>query len=195
MRFSHQKGDQIARKGYLDSVPDFVTIDQSPCPKTPFHCRADAEQAAKTFQDAPPSRFHQVAVTIGSQEIVRKKRGRPKQDETPQVDTVYVLQATITPDEVRFQEARRRASRFVLAITLPSEWRGETMDGTAILGLYKEQIHIEMNFSFLKDPVYTDEIHLKKPDGTRTRQFTRPLDKEEKRVLDSLGLNESIYLG
>jgi transposase len=74
-----------------------------------------------------------------------------------------VLQATITPDEVRFQEARRRASRFVLATTLPSEWRGETMDGTAILGLYKGQIHIEMNFSFLKDPVYTDEIHLKKP--------------------------------
>ncbi|MBD2847985.1 hypothetical protein IDH44_22545 [Paenibacillus sp. IB182496] len=176
------------------------------------------------------------------------------------MDTVYVLEAAITPDEARFQKARRRASRFVLATTLPSEWRGETMDGAALLGLYKGQIHIEMNFSFLKDPVYTDEIYLKKaehvkvlgylfllaltvyrvfqrrirqhiteqnpmhgsggrilrkptaaaifqifkyrkvvvfrmPDGTRTRQFARPLTKEEKRVLASLGLNESVYLG
>jgi hypothetical protein len=59
-----------------------------------------------------------------------------------------VLEATITPDEARFEEARRRASRFVLATTLPSEWRGEPMDGTALLGLYKGQIRIEMNFSF-----------------------------------------------
>lgn len=28
LRFSHQKGDQIARKGYAISLPDFVTIDQ-----------------------------------------------------------------------------------------------------------------------------------------------------------------------
>ncbi|MEF3311881.1 IS1634 family transposase [Paenibacillus sp. GYB004] len=228
--------------------------------QSPFHCRADAEQAAEAFREGQSSRFHQVDVTVRPQEIVRKKRGRPKLGEVPQVETVYVVQAAITPDEARFQEARRRASRFVLATTLPSEWRGETMDGTTLLGLYKGQIHIEMNFSFLKDPVYTDEIYLKKPervkvlgylfllaltvyrvfqrrirlhiteqnpmhgsggrilrkptaaaifqifkyrkvvvfrlpDGTRTRQFARPLSKEEKRVLTSLGLDESVYLG
>ncbi|GAA3402956.1 hypothetical protein ACFFNY_05540 [Paenibacillus hodogayensis] len=72
------------------------------------------------------------------------------------------------------------------------------MDGTALLGLYKEQIHIEMNFPFLKDPVYTDEskiVVLRMPDGTRNGQFARPLSKEEKLVLTSLGLDESVYLG
>jgi transposase len=228
--------------------------------QTPFHCLADAEQAAEAYRGGQSPRFHHLAVTILPQEVVRKKRGRPKQGEVPQIDTVYVLQITITPDEARFQQARRRASRFVLATTLPPEWRGDTMDGTAILGLYKGQIHVEMNFSFLKDPVYTDEIYLKKaervrvlgylfllaltiyrvfqrrirqhiteqkpmhgaggrilrkptaaaifqiiqylkvvvfrlPDGTRSRQFARPLTKEEKRILTSLGFNESLYLG
>jgi transposase len=135
--------------------------------QTPFHCLADAEQAAEAFRGGHSPRFHHLVVTILPQEVVRKRRGRPKQGEVPQLDTVYVLQTTITPDEARFQEARRRASRFVLATTLPPEWRGETMDGTAILGLYKGQIHVEMNFSFLKDPVYTDEIYLKKPERVK----------------------------
>ncbi|BAU29642.1 hypothetical protein DFP93_10617 [Aneurinibacillus soli] len=117
-----------------------------------------------------------------------------------------------------------------------------------------------MNFSFLKDPVYTDEIYLKKPErvkvlgylfllaltvyrvfqrrirqhiteqqpmrgaggrilkkptgeaifhifkylqvvvlrgtnGTRIRQFDQSLTKEQRRVLTSLDLDESIYLG
>ncbi|SCW81943.1 hypothetical protein SAMN04487970_10568 [Paenibacillus tianmuensis] len=41
------------------------------------------------------------------------------------------------------------------------------MDGTALLGMYKGQIHVEMNFSFLKDPVHTDEIYLKKPERVK----------------------------
>ncbi|MFB6367923.1 IS1634 family transposase, partial [Paenibacillus elgii] len=135
--------------------------------KKTFHCLADAEQAAEALQDGYSPRFHQFTVKTVPQEIIRKKRGRPKQGEVPQVDTVYVLQIMITPDEARFQEARRRASRFVLATTLPPEWRGETMDGKALLGMYKGQIHVEMNFSFLKDPVYTDEIYLKKPERVK----------------------------
>lgn len=106
-------------------------------------------------------------MTVVLQEVVRKKRERPEQDEVPQVDTVYVLQVTITPDEARFQEARRRASRYVLATNLTARVRGETMDGTALLDLYKGQIHIEMNFSFLKDPVFTYEIYLKKPEQVK----------------------------
>ena len=38
------------------------------------------------------------------------------------------------------------------------------MDGPELLSLYKGQIHVEMNFAFLKDPYYRDEIYLKKPE-------------------------------
>ncbi|MBD2848683.1 IS1634 family transposase [Paenibacillus sp. IB182496] len=227
---------------------------------TPWHCRADAERAAETFRREQASRFHHVEVDVVSQDVVRKKRGRPKKGETPQVDTVYALQITVSPDDARFEEARRRTSRFVLGTTLPMQWRGERRDGTALLGLYKGQIQVEMNFSFLKDPVYTDEIYLKKPervkvlgylfllaltiyrvfqrrirqhiteqkpmrgaggrilrkptaaaifqiftyrktavlrlpDGTRLRQIVGSFSQEERRVLRSLGLDESVYLG
>jgi hypothetical protein len=42
---------------------------------------------------------------------------------------------------------------------------------------------------------YRKVVVFRMPDGTRTRQFARPLTKEEKRVLSYLGLDESIYLG
>jgi transposase len=38
------------------------------------------------------------------------------------------------------------------------------MDGKEILVLYKGQVNVEMNFSFLKDPFFTDEIYVKKPE-------------------------------
>ena len=38
------------------------------------------------------------------------------------------------------------------------------MDAQEILKLYKGQISVEMNFAFLKDPFFTDEIYVKKPE-------------------------------
>jgi hypothetical protein len=157
------------------------------------------------------------------------------------------VQLTITPDEEAFQRAKRKASRFVLVTTVPVELHGEIMDSRTILEQYKGQINAEMNFSFLKDPFYTDEIYLKKaerirvmgylfllalavyrvfqrrlrqhitaqrptgqaifqlfryvqvveftlPDGSRHRQFAQPLTYEQRRVLESLGFTESIYV-
>jgi transposase len=37
------------------------------------------------------------------------------------------------------------------------------MNAIQILQIYKEQYHVEMNFSFLKDPFFVDEVYLKKP--------------------------------
>ncbi|BAU27221.1 transposase [Aneurinibacillus soli] len=228
--------------------------------KESFHCRKDAEAAWDAWVENQKLRFHHVSCSIVEQEVIRKKRGRPKQDAQLETDTLYGLRLIYTEEEALFQQAKRKASRFVLATTLPTEWHNESMDGTAVLGLYKGQIHVEMNFSFLKDPVYTDEIYLKKPErvkvlgyllllaltvyrvfqrrirqhiteqqpmrwaggrilkkptgeaifhifkylqvvvlrglnGTRIRQFDQPLTKEQSRVLTSLGLDESIYLG
>lgn len=38
------------------------------------------------------------------------------------------------------------------------------MDGPELFALYKGQIHVEMNFVFLEDPFYTDEMYVKKPE-------------------------------
>ena len=225
-----------------------------------YHCRADAQQAADVLAAKTKPHFHRLAWRVTEQVVLRKKRGRPKAGAVPETTLVYRVHLEVTADEAMFQQARRRASRFVLAATVPEQWQGETMDGGAVLGLYKGQIHVEMNFSFLKDPVYTDEIYLKKPervkvlgylfllaltvyrvfqrrirqhitaerpmrgaggrilrsptsaaifqifkylqivairlpDGTRIRQFSEPLEPEQRRILTCLGFDESLYLG
>ncbi|BAU29641.1 hypothetical protein DFP93_10616 [Aneurinibacillus soli] len=102
-----------------------------------MHCLKDAEAAWDTWVENQKLRFHHVSGLITEQEVVRKERGRPKQDAQPETDTLYVLNLIYTEEEALVQQARRKASRFVLATTLPKEWHNELMDGTAVLGLYK----------------------------------------------------------
>jgi len=78
------------------------------------------------------------------------------------VEIVYTIWLEIEFDEEAWKKEKRRVSRFVLVMTVPVDWQEKTMDGKAILGLYKGQVNVEMNFSFLKDPFFTDEIYIKK---------------------------------
>lgn len=237
---------------------DVIAQAQKQYGKTPFHCEADAKQALLACEKELAVRFHTLTATVSASEQLKKKRGRPKKDAPIEMETVYhvTLQAVIDKEAV--DRERRRAARFVLATTLPTEWLDRTMDGPELLALYKGQIHVEMNFAFLKDPYYTDEIYLKKPervqvlgylfllalviyrvfqrrvrqfitetqpmkingrkltkptsqvifqlfqyvqvvvftlpDGTKHRQFGKPLTYDQQRVLKGLGMDESIYL-
>ncbi|MCZ0757192.1 IS1634 family transposase, partial [Anoxybacillus sp. J5B_2022] len=89
---------------------------------------------------------------------------RPKKGVEPEVETLYLLRLDVEFHQQAWEQARRKASRFVLVTTVPKEWKGRTMDAREILKLYKGQISVEMNFSFLKDPFFTDEIYVKKPE-------------------------------
>lgn len=141
-----------------------ITQAQKQFSKTSFHCEADAKQALTLCEKELAVRFHTLTATITCTEQPKKKRGRPKKDAPVEMETIYqlALQATVNEEAVALE--RRRASRFVLATTLPTVWLDRTMDGPELLSLYKGQIHVEMNFAFLKDPFYTDEIYLKKPE-------------------------------
>ncbi|BAD77404.1 hypothetical protein GK3119 [Geobacillus kaustophilus HTA426] len=80
------------------------------------------------------------------------------------METRYLLRLDVEFDQNAWEQARRKASRFVLVTTVPEEWKGQQMDAQEILKLYKGQISVEMNFAFLKDPFFTDEIYVKKPE-------------------------------
>ncbi|MBW7644817.1 transposase, partial [Geobacillus thermoleovorans] len=82
----------------------------------------------------------------------------------PEMETRYLLRLDVEFDQNAWEQARRKASRFVLVTTVPEEWKGQQMDAQEILKLYKGQISVEMNFAFLKDPFFTDEIYVKKPE-------------------------------
>lgn len=237
---------------------DQIVQAQKQYGKAPYHCEADAKQALAVCEKELAVRFHTMTATITPSEQPKKKRGRLKKEALMEMETIYhvTLQAEVDKEAIALE--KRRSSRFVLATPLPNEWLDRTMDGPELLGLYKGQIHVEMNFAFLKDPYYTDEIYLKKPervqvlgylfllalviyrvfqrcirqfiteaqpmkisgrkltkptsqvifqlfqyvqvvvftlpDGTRHRQFGKPLTYDQQRVLKGLGMDESIYL-
>ena len=81
------------------------------------------------------------------------------------METVYTLRLDVSFDPETWERARRKASRFVLVTTVPEKWKGQRMNAKEILKLYKGQISVEMkNFASLKDPFFTDEIYVKKPE-------------------------------
>jgi transposase len=238
----------------------FLVESQKAFEKRSFHCEADAIKELETWKQKYSLTFHRVHATIESQETIKRKPGRPKKEEEPQRITTYRIVFThIESDEEAFQKVKRKASRFVLITTVPTEYEGQAMTAQEILALYKGQSSVEMNFSFLKDPFFVDEIYLKKPHrvqvlaylfllallvyrvfqwrirqhvtekkplmgagrrklirptgkaifqlfqhiqvailtlptGEKIRQFGFPLSYEQKKVLEYLGMDETIYL-
>ncbi|MEK4165175.1 IS1634 family transposase [Anoxybacillus sp. FSL W8-0104] len=129
-----------------------------------FSCREDAEQALASLKTSLRLRFHRVEASVEAIVRPKKRRGRPKKGAEPDMETLYALRLNVEFDQDAWEQARRKASRFVLVTTVPEEWKGQPMDAKEILKLYKGQISVEMNFSFLKDPFFTDEIYVKKPE-------------------------------
>jgi transposase len=129
-----------------------------------FHCEADAKEALIQWQKSTLCRFHTIEAHIEKTQEIKRKPGRPKKFESlPIVDVYRVVISRISRDEERFSHDLRRASRFVLVSTVPLEYQGIHMDALQILHTYKGQMHVEMNFSFIKDPYFADEVYLKKP--------------------------------
>ncbi|ASS99514.1 transposase [Geobacillus thermocatenulatus] len=143
---------------------ELLQNEQERWSRHPFSCREDAEKALSSFQKSLRLEFHRVQAVIEETVRPKKRRGRPKKGVEPETETLYTIRLDAGFDQEAWEKARRRASRFVLVTTVPTEWNGRLMDGKEILALYKGQISVEMNFSFLKDPFFTDEIDVKKPE-------------------------------
>ncbi|WP_235597977.1 IS1634 family transposase, partial [Geobacillus sp. B4113_201601] len=157
-----RKGKTLEKERVKEAV--LLREEQARWERHPFSCREDAEQALASLKASLRPRFHRVKAAV--EEIVRpkKRRGRPKKGVEPEMETLYLLRLDVEFHQQAWEQARRKASRFVLVTTVPKEWKGRTMDAREILKLYKGQISVEMNFSFLKDPFFTDEIYVKKPE-------------------------------
>ncbi|KDE45823.1 IS1634 family transposase [Geobacillus sp. CAMR5420] len=157
-----RKGKTLEKERVKEA--ELLREEQARWERHPFSCREDAEQALASLKASLRPRFHRVEAAV--EEIVRpkKRRGRPKKGAEPEMETLYTLRLSVEFDQDAWEQARRKASRFVLVTTVPKEWKGQPMDAQEILKLYKGQISVEMNFSFLKDPFFTDEIYVKKPE-------------------------------
>ena len=150
----HKKIDRMLKKDR-----EQLETDCKQATSTTYYCRADAEAAGKKLMGKAASSYHAVKVDI--QKVARYGRGRPAKGQ-PRVPLrhEYVLSADISESKEKVDPLRLRAGCFVLLTNLTEQQ--DTWSALELLNLYKSQIGIEKNFSFLKDPAVINSIFLKK---------------------------------
>jgi transposase len=122
-----------------------------------FACEPDAKQAAEQWIAANPGYIFQDFSISTSSRKVNSKRGRPKIDENLQ--TIYKIVAGVTRNEERIRAEKEKLGRFILATN------DHSLEPECILDFYKQQIHVERMFRFLKDRSFRiSEVYLKKPE-------------------------------
>ena len=120
-----------------------------------FACEADAILAAKKWLSKNESyEFTRLEIKTKIRRL-NNKQGRPKKDE--KVQTFYLIDAEIKPDQEKVQEKRAKLGRFILATN------DLELTPDQILKYYKEQGTIERGFRFLKDKSFrVSDVFLKK---------------------------------
>ena len=122
-----------------------------------FACEPDAKQAAEQWITANPGYIFQGFSISTSSRKASAKRGRPKIDE--EFIPVHTIVASVVRNEERIRAEKEKLGRFILATNDCS------LNPERILDFYKQQIHVERMFRFLKDRSFRiSEVYLKKPE-------------------------------
>jgi len=131
--------------------------------KRPFACKKDAEIEVKNFQKKHSPKFHQIDWTIEVKEekMKRKKRGRPKKNETIQFQTNYYLSGSLRLDDNAYETERELCGQYVLITSLKDT---EKEPAKTILEKYKGQYYVERIFKFVKNPSWVGSFCLNKPE-------------------------------
>ena len=124
-----------------------------------YYCRPDAQAALDKLIRQSASSYHRLQA--GVEKIPKYGRGRPAAGKTRKVLRYeYRVTATVEEAPQKVQPLREEAGCFVLLTNLLDQ-QGD-WSAPELLSLYKSQIGIEKNFSFLKDPAIVNSIFLKK---------------------------------
>jgi len=133
--------------------------------KKSFACEADARSAAESA--AAKVALHRATVQLIPEERREKRAhvGRPRKDETHEYTTVWTFDLVLEPDQHAIDEARKRASCFVLV----TDWMADEWDDARVLGEYRHQHMIEghTGFRWLKGPAAVAPVFLKTPERIR----------------------------
>jgi transposase len=124
-----------------------------------YYCQADAQAALDKLIRQSASSYHRLQADV--EEIPKYGRGRPAAGKPRKVLRYeYRVTATVEQAPQKVQPLREEAGCFVLLTNLLDQ-QGD-WSAPELLSLYKSQIGIEKNFSFLKDPAIVNSIFLKK---------------------------------
>jgi transposase len=126
---------------------------------TAYYCHEDAKAAGEKLIRNSGCRYHQLQIEV--KKVPKYPRGRPPKDKPREVLRFeYQLFTMIRQDDEKVAPLRDQAGCFVLLTNLMD--RQADWPARELLSLYKSQIGIEKNFSFLKDTVIVNSIFLKK---------------------------------
>jgi len=136
--------------------------------KVEYFCHEDAEAAARKLC-SEKSLYHSCECRV--EEKVTYARGRPPKNGARKVSKVrYILKGEVVERSDEVERIREAAGCFVLLTNTPPA--GEMAHSPAdVLTTYKEQHGIERNFGFLKDPLFVNDIFLKRPDRIEVLGF------------------------
>ena len=126
---------------------------------TAFFCHADAQTAVEKLTRSANTSYHQIMADI--EKVPKYGRGRPAKGKPRKpLHYEYVLTTKIMEAPEKVDPLRTQAGCFVLLSNLVKQQ--DDWPAAELLKLYKSQIGIEKNFSFLKDPMIVNSIFLKK---------------------------------
>ena len=128
----------------------------------PYYCEADARAAVEKLSRLPKKTdLFRISASVNS--TAKYCKGRPKKgaERVPE-KYEYHLEISFEEDESKLSTLRQEAGCFVLLSNLISPSEKEEWTAEKLLCLYKNQIGIEQNFGFLKNPVIINSVFLKK---------------------------------
>lgn len=128
-----------------------------------YACEHDALQAIADFQKQQKWKWHTCDFTAQAETVLRprSRRGRPKADEIPQMETRWL----ITIANVRLQDETMldKTQKLGMFVLMTSHAEDENWMSAKVLQTYKGQAAAETRFRLLKDPAILDAIYLKHP--------------------------------
>jgi len=133
-----------------------------------YFCREDAAAAAGKLS-SEKSLYHFCQCRV--EEKVTYARGRPPKNGERKVSKVrYILKGEVVERSDEIERVREASGCFVLLTNTPTE--GEMAHSPeGVLTAYKEQHGIERNFGFLKDPLFVNDMFVKRPDRIEVLGF------------------------
>lgn len=130
--------------------------------KKVFVCEADAQEEWKRFCKSHKKSLYLYDVLFVETTQEKRPRGNPgKNPKEPQIISQWSLQIQVTGEAIAAMTKFQHAEECFVLITNVSPKECEMRD---VLGIYKNQMVVEMDFRLFKEPCIASVIYLKTPE-------------------------------
>ena len=130
--------------------------------KKVFVCEADAQEEWKRFCKSHKKSLYLYDVTFVETTQEKRPRGNPgKNPKPPQIVSEWSLQVQVTGEDPEAMATFRHTEECFVLITNVSP---EECEMREVLGIYKNQMVVEIDFRLFKEPCVASVIYLKTPE-------------------------------